>query len=141
MKNIETTATATATETATVETPKKAPTQFTVNVTSGDKEFIADIVTEFGLKNTMEAVQILREVAENQRFHKVEATEEIDGEIVPVMDEDGQPVFETLDRWEAVADSIAANRGATKAQAQLAKLLEKQKELQATLKALGWSKK
>lgn len=129
--------TVTAIETAApVETVAavKVPTQFTVNVSKGDKDFVADIVKEFDLKNTMEAIAILRTVAEGSRFYRQQAVEtvEIDGESVeqPAFDEDGQPLMETRCRWEDVANEIAANRSAVKVDQTRLKLLAK-------LKALG----
>lgn len=129
-----------AAETATAAAPavaaevKKTPTQFTVNTTKNDKEFIADLVEEFELKNTMEAVALLRSVAEGQRFYKRQAVEivEIDGAQVeqPVFDSDGNPLMETGCRWEDVAKEIHAGRSDAKAEKEKAKLLEK-------LKALG----
>lgn len=131
MKNTETAPTAAPVETAKVE---KTPTQFTVNTTRDDKGFIADIVEEFELKNTMEAVALLRTVAESQRFYKRQAVEtvEIDGAQVeqPVFDTDGNPVMETGCRWEDTAKEIHAGRADAKAQKVKEKLLEK-------LKAMG----
>lgn len=127
MNNTDT-ATAAPVETA------KTPTQFTVNVSKGDKEFVADIVKEFDLKNTMEAIAILRTVAEGSRFYREQSVEivEIDGECVeqPAFDEDGQPIMETRCRWEDAANEIAANRSAVKVDKTREKLIAK-------LKALG----
>lgn len=118
-----------------VEAPaKKQPTQFTVNTTEKDKATIAEIVEEFSLKNTMEAVSLLLTVAGGNRFYKVQATEIPEGETeeVPVFDTDGQPVMLTCDRWEDAAKEIEANRASVKAAAQLEKLKAKMAELEAS---------
>ena len=126
MKNIETAPTAAPVETVKVE---KTPTQFTVNTTKDDKGFIADLVEEFDLKNTMEAVALLRTVAESQRFYKRQAVEmvEIDGAQVeqPAFDEDGNPIMETACRWEEAAKGIHDGRSDAKARKAKEKLLEK----------------
>jgi hypothetical protein len=135
MKNIETAPTAAPVETVAAV---KVPTQFTVNTSKDDKGFIADLTEEFELKNTMEAVALLRAVAEKGRFYTetvpVMETPEGETEAVQTLDTDGQPVFETLtrDKWENAANEIHANREGLKAQAQLDKLRAKMAELEAS---------
>lgn len=108
---------------------EKTPTQFTVNVSKDDKAFVADVVKEFDLKNTMEAIAILRTVAEGSRFYRAQAMEivEIDGGSMeqPAFDEDGQPIMETRCRWEDAANEIAANRSAVKVDKTREKLIAK----------------
>lgn len=114
----------TTTNTAPVATTAKKPAKpvFVVNTTERDKATIEDLVTEFGLKSTKEAVELLIEVA-------------LSGRIVEVVEhnENGESSIVTVDRMEVAANKINSERASRKLLATREKLAAQIAELDKTL--------
>ena len=156
MKNIaDTTATAATPENVvalpTVE-KKAVKKQHTLTARERDKQLIEELAQEFfgpsksdptkpKFLTSEEMVQILLMVATDARFKTVEVTDE-NGEAV--YDEDGVIITETIDRIEAAANVVIAERDAVDLEKQIeaAKaLLAAAQERKDLLAKLNWSDK
>lgn len=99
----------TTTNTTTVTTTKKVA--HVVNVHEKHKTFIDELIEEFNLKSTKEAVELLIEAASVGRFYTQEETSD-----------EGETTNVHRDKFEDAANKIDANRASVKLEAKREKL-------------------